>query len=928
MKPNPKISAAVAAILSASTTTLVFAAAPADTTADTTASTEGVQEVVVTAQRRSENLQDVPITVQAITGDQLQKLNVVSFNDLLKYTPNVSYSGNGPGTGNIFMRGLGGVGSGNQSQSTTAPFPNVALYLDDQSMQFPARNNDVYLVDMERVEVLEGPQGTLFGGGAQAGAIRYITNKPKLDSVSGDVNAGYGITAGGDPNTMLNATLNVPLSPNFALRGAVFSERRGGYIDNINSTIGYVAGTAPHDIGGNPTANNGQVVGSNTNPVDYQGARLSALWRMNDDWDLLLQQNYQNMEADGYFYAYPTGTDGTALSKYQLTAFTPAYSKDRYSSTSWTLNGKLGDFLNMVYTGSYMVRHIDGQQDYSNYMRSFVGSYYACIGTGAGYFNPGNFPNQLTGHKLQCYSPVGDWHDTVRNTHHSEELRFSTNADYRLRGLFGAYWEKFVIYDDMNFNYLGIPQCSAANLAIALGGGPDCLSAVGPTPNTFANDPSLRLNSNTAFGEDLQRGYKQTAFFASADFDLIPKVLTVTGGTRYYKYDEFEFGSEYFSESTSGSFSPSGQGLVVNHLNGVCTAGGLCGFPINLQKNESGFRSRGNLTWHITPDMMAYYTFSQGFRPGGFNRTNSVLGKPPSLSGVAKYCGNINGAQTAPDPRCLPGGSLAGLNTSQFNKPAGFNSDNLINNEIGFKSEFFDHRLVFNVSGYIMKWEDVQISLFDPVHLGNTTFNVNGPTYKVKGFEVQFVARITDGLTLEGSSSINSAEQSSTPCLPSNRPTAGNPTPIGQCISVVKENNYTNPYGVTGTRPPFSPPWMFNLRARYDWTMGDGFKPFAWIGASHIGPQSNEPASFPAGDDPTTCCVAGQPTTTLLRYDIPGYTTYDGAIGVSKDNWTVQLNGSNLSNEYGPSNISSGQFIKSEIPLRPRVVMAQFGWKF
>jgi len=303
MKPNPKISAAVAAILGASTTTLVFAAAPADTTTDTTASTEGVQEVVVTAQRRSENLQDVPITVQAITGDQLQKLNVVSFNDLLKYTPNVSYSGNGPGTGNIFMRGLGGVGSGNQSQSTTAPFPNVALYLDDQSMQFPARNNDVYLVDMERVEVLEGPQGTLFGGGAQAGAIRYITNKPKFDSVSGEVNAGYGITAGGDPNSMLNAVLNLPLSPTFALRGVVFSERRGGYIDNVSSTIGYAPGTPPHDAGGNPTANNGQVVASNTNPVDYQGARLSALWRMNDNWDLLLQQNYQNMEADGYFYA-------------------------------------------------------------------------------------------------------------------------------------------------------------------------------------------------------------------------------------------------------------------------------------------------------------------------------------------------------------------------------------------------------------------------------------------------------------------------------------------------------------------------------------------------------------------------------------------------------------------------------------------------
>src|SRR6202011_1265141 len=171
--------------------------APADTA---TATGGELQEIVAHSHRRTENIQDVPITVQAISGDQLRQLNVVNFNDLLKYTPNVTFSGNGPGTGNVFVRGLGGVGSGNQSQSTTAPFPNVALYLDDQSMQFPARNNDVYLVDMERVEVLEGPQGTLFGGGAQAGVIRYITNKPKLNVTEGTANASYDITAGGDPN--------------------------------------------------------------------------------------------------------------------------------------------------------------------------------------------------------------------------------------------------------------------------------------------------------------------------------------------------------------------------------------------------------------------------------------------------------------------------------------------------------------------------------------------------------------------------------------------------------------------------------------------------------------------------------------------------------------------------------------------------------
>src|SRR4029077_10505395 len=333
----------------------IFAATPPAKTGTKAPTGEELFEVIITANRRAENLQDVPITVQTINGEQLKQLSVSTFNDLLQYTSNVTYSGNGPGTGNIFIRGLGSVGTGNQQQSTTAPFPNVALYLDEQSMQFPARNNVVYMVDLERVEVLEGPQGTLLGGGAKAGAIRYITNKPRLEATSGEVTAGYGITAGGDPNTALNAVLHVPIVDNkFGLRAVVFSDRRGGYIDNVPATIGYLPGTTPQDLGGNPTANNGPVQGNNTNSFDVQGLRVSALWRINDSWDALLQQNYQDMDSDGYFDAYPTSTDGRALQQYQLPAFAPAFSKDRYESTALTINGEIGNILDVVYSGSYM----------------------------------------------------------------------------------------------------------------------------------------------------------------------------------------------------------------------------------------------------------------------------------------------------------------------------------------------------------------------------------------------------------------------------------------------------------------------------------------------------------------------------------------------------------------------------------------------
>ena len=137
-------------------------------------------EIIISANRREENSQDVPITIQTMTGDQLNQLGVTTFNDLLKYTPNVTYSGNGPGTGNIFMRGLGSVGTGNQSQSTTAAFPNVALYLDEQAMQFPARNIDVYFVDMERIEILEGPRAR--SSAVARRRVRFATSRTSRSS--------------------------------------------------------------------------------------------------------------------------------------------------------------------------------------------------------------------------------------------------------------------------------------------------------------------------------------------------------------------------------------------------------------------------------------------------------------------------------------------------------------------------------------------------------------------------------------------------------------------------------------------------------------------------------------------------------------------------------------------------------------------------
>jgi iron complex outermembrane recepter protein len=902
LNTNHKLACAISAILSGYA---VQPCAAADT--DTTASSGGLDEILVTATRRSESIQDVPITIQAFTGVQLQQLNVSTFDQVIKYLPNVTLGTNGPGQGEIYMRGLSAGNAGNQSSATFGNFPNVAVYLDDQSMQFPSRNLDIYMVDMERIEVLEGPQGTLFGGGAQAGAIRYITNKPKLNVTEGNTEATYGVTAGGDPNSSINATLNLPLiADTLAVRAVIYDDRRGGYIDNVPSTftrsnndVGeYYAGIKPGTNGlcpnGLPTNSGFCVPGNNTvgnnfglaqsasNPVTYTGFRVSLLYQINDNWSALLAQSYQNMEADGEFTQFPIGSEGQALGAWQDTSFSPAYDKDKFENTSLTVTGKIGDFR-VVYTGGYLDRHIEQTNDYSNYTRSAYGFYYSCAGgpgtasgPGAGGgFGAGGSPGAPVGGAAPvCYSPVTSWNDQVTNTHDSQELRVSTPDDWRIRAIGGIFWEDFEIADNMNFLYKTIPSCTPQNLTAALAGGPTCVANTGPLPGTTAADPSVR-NDNTAFGEDVQRGYKQTALFTSIDYDLIPKVLTLTAGTRYYRYSEYEVGSKYTTQS--------GCAYVANPCYKYVT-------NINAENENStvsGFKSRANVTWHITPDVMVYYTFSQGFRPGGFNR--SVSNKAKDANGIPQY-----------------------------SSPLEYAPDSLTNNEVGWKTEWLDHRLQFNGSVYRMNWNNVQFVLFDPTVLGNTTFVVNGPNYQITGLELQLVARITEGLTVQGSSSWNDSNQTSAPCLISNFPTS--PT-LGQCITEVKGNNFPNPFGAMNTRAAFSPAVEFNLRARYDWSISE-YKAFVMAGASHIGSMSNQPASFVDGNTETI------PTTTHLRYEQPGYTTYDGSLGVAKDNWTAQLYGQNLSNSDASTFTSSAQFIKSEVPLRPRVLGVKFGYKF
>ena len=351
---------------------LAAVAAPRETTTNAPARDE-LQEVLVTANRREEDLQDVPITIHVLTGDMLAKLNATTFDDFLTYLPGVTAHGVGPGQSNIYVRGLATSVGGIQSSGSLGTFSNVAVYLDEQSTQLPSRNLDIYAADLQRIEILEGPQGTLFGAGAQAGVVRYITNKPKLNVTEASVNAGYATTAHGEPSSNLDVTINIPIiTDRLAVRGVIYNEHRGGYIDNVpatfaraNSDLGiryaYAGGQVPVN---SVVINNSGIVANDTNPVSYLGMRAQALYQFNEDWSALLAQSYQNLKADGVFAEMAANSLGEPQPELTAQLYNRSYDKDRFENTALTIEGRVGA-LNLVYAGVYFVRNVEQVQDYT-----------------------------------------------------------------------------------------------------------------------------------------------------------------------------------------------------------------------------------------------------------------------------------------------------------------------------------------------------------------------------------------------------------------------------------------------------------------------------------------------------------------------------------------------------------------------------------
>ena len=194
-----------------------------------------IEEVVVTARKRSENLQDVPISIQALGSQSIKELNLTNFKDYTQMLPSVAMTPTlaaGSSFNLVYMRGIATSGDG---QATTS-LPSVGMYLDELSMTTIQGNIDVHMYDVARVEALAGPQGTMYGASSQAGTIRVITNKPDPSGFSSNVSLGVNSVDQGGTGTTVEGYVNAPIGDNAAIRLVGWSRNDAGWIDNVEGS--------------------------------------------------------------------------------------------------------------------------------------------------------------------------------------------------------------------------------------------------------------------------------------------------------------------------------------------------------------------------------------------------------------------------------------------------------------------------------------------------------------------------------------------------------------------------------------------------------------------------------------------------------------------------------------------------------------------
>ena len=920
---------------------LAVAAATIPLLSTTATAQNTLEEVVVTATKRAESTQDIAVSVEALTSDTIDDFGITNFEDYLIQLPGVTAGGSGPGQNTIYIRGVASTTPNLTTAGVAGIAPNVALYLDEQPLSQPGRNLDVYTADLNRVEVLKGPQGTLFGASSQAGTVRLITNKPDFSEAYGSFKADFSETRVGEGSNRFEAMYNLPISDSVAVRAVAYRDNQGGWVDNVAGTLtleesarfrdaGYmrsngvpvsearaglqsatyinnlppeVAYTSsripfdpsdPNSLVEFRAANNADLVEKDFNDTIYEGARISLQAQLSDDWSLLLGAMTQELETDGTFTADPTlGTDSPSIQRYS-----PDRLEDSFDNFNWTLEGRIGE-LEVIYTGAYTERESDQIVDYTDYM--FVGQYlpyYICDASVSypeyNYYQEGAPTNQAFG---TCYEPdlYGlSYSETEVQTH---EIRFSTDQSRDMRLTAGAFYSDLQLEERVDFSY---PSVNKINFYDFYPG----QSITEAIPN-FPHEGSIITEDgpyprDTVFRNDVRRTDEQYGIFGELSYDLSDE-LSATLGARYYDVEvDLEGGANAtfcnpFFANDQNSFGTNISDLYDG--DGSLRYVGDCGFTPRVEAGTT------------LDELIALWEAGD---PYSLGRGEYV--KAPNAVSIAELEGFLK-ALDAPDVAAASGTILKlslsytpsddvllyatfseGYRPGLLNRPGGAQgpngyevpfelaTDDVTNYEVGWKADLADGTLRINGSAFFIEVDRLQTTIFDP-SIVNLFFSDNAANAEVKGLEgnLTWLPQSLPGLMIGASYSVLDTE-------------------------ITEKLVDTNDVRV-GDSLAFAPELQFNANARYNWTTAGGLDAHLMYNIAY-------------SDESYSDIII------INRDRVDSWTMMGASVGVSSDNWDATFYVENLTDERAELSRNYVNDRSRATYARPRTVGVRLGYKF
>ncbi len=641
------------------------------------------------------------MSVTVLTDQAIVRQGFKQLDDYIGQIPALSMARREPYGTNVIMRGCAVSGIAFADTATTA------VYLDEQPITVAGVNPDPRLVDIQRVEALSGPQGTLFGDASQCGTLRILTNKPDTNEFDSWVELTGMAVEHGDTGYDVSGMVNIPMANNkLALRLVGFYAEEPGYVDNVLavSPSGVVENEDGDIIFPGGTFDNSEFVKDDINDTTVIGGRATLRWAPSDNWTVDVGGIYQKTDADGFGDTDlpEDGFAGASVGEWEQLRFGNDTYEDEWYQFAVTAEGSLG-WGDLTIAASFMNRQASYDADSTSYLSAWQDFY--------PYYNIYDFGGD----------PQAMSFENSDQDRYSLEVRLATPADSdsRWSGVVGAFYNKS---DDHTHFSANVKQYAEGVPAFYYN------NTYAFYYNTYFFGPSAPTSKwwDGVYNTELE----QVAVFGEVGFD-ITDWFNLTVGGRWFDIDQDRTLENGTLVATTTPFTVQGPEINCDPLPNPphpavetkekCWTGAR-----NLAgADESGFVPKVTTTFTVTDDHMLYLTYSEGFRRGGGNaaRPASVFGRPP-------------------------------LDT--------YESDLVKNYEGGFKTTWFDNRLQFNLTVYHMVWEDMQIEAEDPTEGIFTLGTINLSESEIDGVEA-FVNWVPlEGLSLTANVGWNDGELSKT----------------------------------------------------------------------------------------------------------------------------------------------------------------------